>query len=798
MPKPSSDNASVEEAAVTDTSETGEVEELPRLGTQNWRAVSALAFASLGAVFGDLGTSPLYVLNSINYKSMPPEKEELLGGLSVIFWLFTLIVVIKYIGIVLFVGPYQGEGGQIAIYCKIATRMKFIKGPKTTVEYDDLNLLSRAETNASYLSETSDQGIVDKIKHHPVVVRVLQVLVLLLCFIGCSLVISDGLLTPTTSVLSAIGGIEVAVPSFSSVLPVAEVVLIALFLIQRFGSNRISFVFAPVIVIWLLGLLLVGIYNIATFEPGIFKALSPHYAINLLRSNGIDVVSGGMLAITGTEAMFADIGHFGRLPIQLALVCFVYPCLMINYLGQGAYCLHNPAAITNPFFISLPGGDSGGVFWVMFVLATLATIIASQALILSVFSILGQLINIDCFPNLKIIHTSKSYIGKVYIPTVNWLLMIGVVATTAGFQVSSRVTAAYGLGISLDFVVTSVLIFLCMLYVYNWNIMVCLLFLCVFVPLEMTLVIANLKKVPHGAWFTLMVMAIVFTFLSLWRWCSSRVARYQRSSRVALTQVYPRLLQPEVLDLQPSKLDKDDEQSIKSEEEQDYSVEDSEDITENRPRETEPLLSAANRTYDTPPLEVSSHFGRHSLATYPGIAFMYNDQPQFNLESPNTLPRVYVDLVKSFSSLPSKFVFCVPRVLGIPEIPDEERILVAPAKIPGHYKCVVRFGFMQDVRINQALLGRIIRSLPDAGCEGNYSAETVPVLHIFENNLVKCRSPRYSRNPAKAVAHYLRRAAIETFFYPIASVTSASGDLVEVTDEEELDKKIFVGEVIRV
>lgn len=195
---------------------------------------------------------------------------------------------------------------------------------------------------------------------------------------------SDGLLTPTTSVLSAIGGIQVAIPSFKYVLEISEVILIVLFVAQQFGASKISFTFAPIIFLWMIGLLLCGIYNIAKHHPGIFAALSPYYAIKSLKSGSIDVFAGVMLSITGTEALFSDVSLVGRLPIQLTMCCFIYPSLMLCYLGQAAYLVKHPDAYTNPFFLSLPGGN--GIYWTMFVLATLATIIASQALILLVFN----------------------------------------------------------------------------------------------------------------------------------------------------------------------------------------------------------------------------------------------------------------------------------------------------------------------------------------------------------------------------------------------------------------------------
>lgn len=207
--------------------------------------------------------------------------------------------------------------------------------------------------------------------------------------------------------------------------------------------------------------------------------------------------------------------------------------------GTGTYLVKHPDAVVNPFFISLPGGTGSPVYWIMFVLSTLTSIIASQALILSVFSITSQLINLDCFPKLRVVHVSHQYAGKVYIPTVNWMLMIGVVCTAAGFQNSNNVTAAYGLGISLDLIVTSCLIIICLFYVYNTNVIWPLAFALIFIPLEACLVIANLKKVPHGAWFPLMMAVLFGTFLATWRWARSKRVEHELRQQVKIGDLYP-------------------------------------------------------------------------------------------------------------------------------------------------------------------------------------------------------------------------------------------------------------------
>lgn len=404
----------------------------------------------------------------------------------------------------------------------------------------------------------------------------------------------------------------------------------------------------------------------------------------------------------------------------------------------------------------------------MFVLATLSTIIASQALILSVFSIVSQLINLDCFPNLKIVHVSKHYAGKVYIPTVNWLLMIGVCATTAGFQNSNNVTAAYGLGISLDFLVTSCLIFLCMIYVYDFHILWAVLFFIVFIPLEILIVVSNLKKVPHGAWFPIMMAGLCFIFLSVWRWARSKKVNHEIRARVKVGDIYPNFRKvPQTVDLNPSQNDVIHEQED-----------------------------------DTKSIKVDSKFGETTLLSHDGVGIMYNDSAMHNLNSPNTLPEGYARMLSTFSSIPSVFIFCTTRVLSIPIVPSDERVLIAAMKIPGHFKCILRFGFMEHIIIDKELNTHILNSIPEYR-QLSAKLTDVPIVHIFENNLIRCHDYStdvyYTRNPLVKFQRLIRMLTINHFFSPITSLTQQHGQFVRLKDEEEESvQKLFIGGVERI
>ncbi|AOW26317.1 potassium uptake protein [Candida albicans P76067] len=737
---------------------------------QSWRKVLMLCFSSLGSIYGDLGTSPLYVLNSIKYSSYPPNKEDIYGAVSIIFYIFTIIVIFKYVLIVLFIGVNCNHGGQVAIFAKIARHLGI--GPRGVSlpgapEASDMQLLTRQDTTTSSIKST--QTRVEKIKENPILLSFLQYFILGACFLGSALVMSDGLLTPTTSVLSAIGGIQVAVPSFSNVLAVSEVILIVLFVAQQFGASKLSFTFAPIIFIWMIGLILCGTYNIAKYNPGIFAALSPYYAIKLLKSGSIDVFSGAMLSITGTEALFSDVSVVGRLPIQLTMGFFVYPALMLCYLGQGAYLSSHPEAYSNPFFLSIPGGQ--GIYWTMFVLATLATIIASQALILSVFSISSQLINLDCFPKLKIVHLSSHQSGEVYIPVMNWLLMIGVICTTAGFKNSNNVTAAYGLGISMDFLVTSSLIIICLFYVYNANIIWPLLFLLIFVPLEVCMVVANLRKVPHGAWFPLLMAGIFFSFLCLWRWARSKKVDQEYEQRIKIGDLFPFFAAKSItVDLNHNEVSPN--YSLQEQQQQQVSPYSKEDVV--------------------------TKFGTVPLSRHPGLGFMYVDSIMTN--SPNTLPQLYGKLITSFASIPSEFVFVGIRVLSIPYVNSDERILLAPMKIPGHYKCILRFGFMENVQIDKELSSKIMARIPGLSVLTPEQLHNHPIIHFFENDLIRCHQYHSGkRNYFKKFGHLIRKTIINHIYSPLYSLTQDKGGFLWYDNEkEESEKKLFIGGISRI
>ncbi|CCE83667.1 Piso0_004252 [Millerozyma farinosa CBS 7064] len=814
-----------------------------RPSKQSWRYVLFAAYTSLGAIYGDLGTSPLYVLSSMSYASDVPSEKEIFGAVSLVFYLFTIIVIFKYVLIVLFYGPYEGEGGQVAIYAKIAKSLNVESGhlaPSRSAISNSLYHDQNGENSKSLwhkIMYCEGWNGFQRIKNHPLVLKMIPKVILVCCFLGCSFVVSDGLLTPTTSVLSAIAGIKVAQPSFDKVLLVSEIVFVLLFIAQKFGSFKLSFVFAPIVFLWLLGLFMCGVYNIS-HNPRILKAFSPYYAIQYLKEGNFDVLSSAMLCITGTEAMFADVGHFGRLPIQLALTFFVYPVLMTCYFGQASFLLSHPSSISNIFYTSLPGGTNGAVFWIMFVLATLATIIASQALILGVFSIFSQLITLGFFPSCSVIHVSSSHSGKVFIPVLNWLLMIGVICTAAGFKSSNNITAAYGLGISIDFILTSALLIICMIYSFNWGPLVPLLYLAVFIPLETLMVVANLKKIEHGAWFPLIMAFISFSFLYFWKWAGSKLMDRELSATIKVHDFYKEFKDKTSFEVQPNgENDENNENnengffnnSIADQFESNTNTKDDiieegtgvmgkvpvdgtliEDIEGNNrmnkvySKSSYDLVSCYLGSKNL--VKLKSRYGSLDLQRHEGIALLYSDSNYFSNDS-NSLPQIYARLVSCFQSIPSIFVFVVTKIISEPYVSPSERIIIEPISIRGHYRCCVCFGFMERIMFDPKLTKMILKAISGYSevcsiIENIDNVVSLPVLHIVEKKTIRCAKLETSdswKDKCLRVPWKVRQFLINYVYSSIYSVVENRLKVIAIdNDDDDCNKKLYVGEVFRI
>jgi len=432
-----------------------------------------LALGALGVVFGDIGTSPLYSLKESFSRALglEPTAANVMGVLSLVLWSLFLVVCVKYL---LFIvrADHHGEGGILALASLVR------------------------ESRAS-----SARGF-----------GVLMVLGLF----GTALLYGDGMITPAISVLSAVEGLNVATTFFEPyILPITVGVLVALFSAQSHGTEKVGRVFGPVMVAWFLALALLGLGQIVQ-EPSVLACLSPWQGVELFARNGWTgflVLGSVFLAVTGGEALYADMGHFGVAPIRWAWSIFVFPSLLLNYLGQGALLIRDPSAAENPFFRMVP---TWGVY-PMVLLATAATVIASQALISGAFSLTMQAVQFGFLPRLKVDHTSDRQVGQIYVPFVNWALMLACVGLVLGFGSSSNLAAAYGVAVTATMLITTLLFFYLARYVWDWSLWRAGLLCGLFLAVEAGFLGANLLKIAHGGWFPLLVGAGFYLVMSTWR-----------------------------------------------------------------------------------------------------------------------------------------------------------------------------------------------------------------------------------------------------------------------------------------
>lgn len=487
-----------------------------------------LAYQSIGVVYGDLSTSPLYVFKSIFLGKLQNHQNEdaIFGAFSLIFWTLTLIPLLKYTFIVLSADD-NGEGGTFALYSLLCRHAKFSLLPNQQAADEELSAYKYGPS-AQYAAVLPFKRFLEKHKKS-------RTVLLLVVLMGACMVIGDGVITPAISVLSAISGIQVAEGKLTDaeVLLIVCAILVGLFALQHFGTHKVAFLFAPVVVLWLISIFAIGLYNTLYWNPRIVSALSPHYIVKFFRRTGKDgwiSMGGVLLAITGTEAMFADLGHFTAASIRIAFACAVYPCLVVQYMGQAAYLSKNLEYISNSFYASIPDK----VYWPVFIIATLAAIVGSQAIITATFSIVKQCQALGCFPRVKVVHTSRHIYGQIYIPEINWILMILTLAIAIGFRDTTSIGNAYGLACMSVMFITTFLMSLVMVFVWQWNIFFAALFLLFFLFAEGCYLSAAIIKVPQGGWVSL-VLALVFLFImSVWYYGTRKKYTFDLHNKVPL------------------------------------------------------------------------------------------------------------------------------------------------------------------------------------------------------------------------------------------------------------------------
>ena len=462
------------------------------------KASAALIVGALGVVFGDIGTSPLYALREtfLHDTSLSPTPEHVLGVLSTLFWAVTLTVTIKYVTLIMR-ADNKGEGGVLAL---------------ATLGTHGLNGKGRR----------------------------IRVGITLLAVIGLALFYGDAIITPAVTVLSAVEGLSAVAPAFEQyVVPLALVILVALFMLQARGTADVGRLFGPVMLVWFIVLGVLGAWQIAK-NPSVLWAINPLYAVDLIADQGLGIFwafGSIVLAVTGAEALYADMGHFGRRPIRTAWLSLVMPGLLLNYFGQGAMIIEDPTLIRQVFFELVP--QDYIIFLVA--LATFASVIASQAVITGVFSLTRQAIQLGYLPRMAIQHTSETTIGQIYIPTVNWILMAGVVALVVGFGSSGALAGAYGLAVTGAMLVDAALAMAVAILVWKWRWPVAALVFGLLAIPDIAFFIANALKIPDGGWLPLVVAAFIYFTITTWRLGRRLVATEMSEGTLPLRQFLERM-----------------------------------------------------------------------------------------------------------------------------------------------------------------------------------------------------------------------------------------------------------------
>lgn len=516
-----------------------------------WRMTLSLAYQSLGVVYGDLSTSPLYVYKAAFAEDIQhtESNEEILGVLSFVFWTLTLVPLLKYVCIVLRADD-NGEGGTFALYSLLCRHARAaLLPPGRAAAGDDDQLLDAAAAGAAKKAAAENGNAVTLggrgggaaasvrrlLERHKVLQRVLLVLAL----VGTCMVIGDGVLTPAISVFSAVSGLELSMEKEHHKyveLPIACIILVCLFALQHYGTHRVGFIFAPIVITWLLCISMIGVYNIIHWEPTVYRALSPYYMYKFLRKTqrgGWMSLGGILLCVTGSEAMFADLGHFNQLSIQIAFTCMVYPALILAYMGQAAYlCRHHimESDYRIGFYVSVPEK----IRWPVLAIAILAAVVGSQAVITGTFSMIKQCTSLGCFPRVKIVHTSAKVHGQIYIPEINWILMILCLAVTIGFRDTKHLGNASGLAVITVMLVTTCLMSLVIVLCWHKSIFLAIGFIVFFGTIEALYFSAALIKFREGAWVPIVLAFIFMLIMCIWHYGTIKKYEFDVQSKVSI------------------------------------------------------------------------------------------------------------------------------------------------------------------------------------------------------------------------------------------------------------------------
>jgi KUP system potassium uptake protein len=453
--------------------------------------LAKLSLGALGVVYGDIGTSPLYAVKECFGKEhgLAVTAENVLGILSLILWALILVVVLKYLTFVMR-ADNRGEGGILALFALIQPR-----------------------------NETPRRA---------------RFVLLMLALFGAALLYGDGMITPAISVLGAVEGLSEAATAFHPyVVPITILILVSLFFVQQKGTGKVGAIFGPAMLVWFAAIFFTGVRAVAA-HPSVLAAMNPTHAIHFLVHHGLHgflVLGSVVLAITGGEALYADMGHFGRRPIRIAWFAVAMPALVANYFGQGAVLLTEGAqAATSPFYALTPGWQ----IYPMTVIATLAAVIASQALISGAFSLTQQAVQLGYWPRVRIVHTSGEAAGQIYIPEINWMLMVACLALVLGFRSSSGLAAAYGIAVTGTMSITSVLFFVVARRKWGWSLWSAGALVTLFLVVDLAFLAANANKIEHGGWFPLVIGAVIFAMMTTWRRGRAELAKWLSSATMPI------------------------------------------------------------------------------------------------------------------------------------------------------------------------------------------------------------------------------------------------------------------------
>ncbi|XP_061369386.1 potassium transporter 5-like [Gastrolobium bilobum] len=488
-----------------------------------------LAFQSIGIVYGDIGTSPLYVYSS-TFTDGIKHNDDILGVLSLIFYTITLIPLLKYVFVVLRAND-NGDGGTFALYSLICRYAKVGLIPNqqledTEVSNYQLELPNKREKRASKLKSKLENS------------HFMKLFLLFATMLGTSMVIGDGVLTPCISVLSAVGGIKQAATQITDdqIVLISVAILVGLFMVQRLGTDKVGYSFAPIICLWFTFIAGIGVYNFIKYDATVIKAINPKYIVDYFSRNKKDAwisLGGVVLAITGTEALFADVGHFTVRSIQISMCSVTYPALILAYAGQASFLRKNNDLVSETFYKSIPDP----LYWPMFVIAVLAAIIASQAMISGTFSIIQQSLALGCFPRVQIVHTSTKHEGQVYIPEVNYILMIACIAITVGFKTTTKIGNAYGIAVVFVMTLTSAFLVLIMIMIWKTHILLVISYVLVIGSVELVYLSSVLYKFDQGGYLPLTLAAVLMIIMYVWNNVYRRKYYYELDHKVSPEKV---------------------------------------------------------------------------------------------------------------------------------------------------------------------------------------------------------------------------------------------------------------------